>query len=214
MVWHPAAWILTVYRLLLAAWILGICVEGGDVNSAEPTDRRWRAPGFPSIASPRPAEPLIVASIAGSYRLSWKPYAQEPGQHNPCGVGHVHAQQDNRVGVDDECRFPIQVTVERTSRTTVYADGDVQRHTMLVVTSSANGRTVVSRNSFNVFIDADSPTMMIDRLYGHLARDGREHAIRLLDTYRDAEALDVHAVDARWTLNEDSDASADNGKGG
>jgi hypothetical protein len=39
---------------------------------------------------------------------------------------------------------------------------------------------------------------MIDRHYGHLARDGREHAIRLLDTYRTAETetLDVHAVDA------------------
>jgi integrase len=55
---------------------------------------------------------------------------------------------------------------------------------------------------------------MIDRHYGHLARDGREHAIRLLDTYRDAEALDVHAVDARWTLSEDIDLSVDNGKGG
>jgi integrase len=55
---------------------------------------------------------------------------------------------------------------------------------------------------------------MIDRHYGHLARDGREHAIRLLDSYRDPEALDVHAVDARWTPNEPSDASADNGKGG
>jgi hypothetical protein len=32
---------------------------------------------------------------------------------------------------------------------------------------------------------------MIDRHYGHLARDGREHAIRLLD------ALDVGAVDVR-----------------
>jgi integrase len=40
---------------------------------------------------------------------------------------------------------------------------------------------------------------MIDRHYGHLARDGREHAIRLLDSYKAAEALDVHAVDARWT---------------
>jgi integrase len=55
---------------------------------------------------------------------------------------------------------------------------------------------------------------MIDRHYGHLAHDGREHAIRLLDTYRDAEALDVHAVDARWTLSEDIDLSGDNGKGG
>jgi integrase len=55
---------------------------------------------------------------------------------------------------------------------------------------------------------------MIDRHYGHLARDGREHAIRLLDGYTAAEALDVHAVDARWTLNDVSDASANNGKGG
>jgi integrase len=55
---------------------------------------------------------------------------------------------------------------------------------------------------------------MIDRHYGHLARDGREHAIRLLDNYKAVEAPDVHAVDARWTLNEPSDASADNGKGG
>jgi integrase len=36
---------------------------------------------------------------------------------------------------------------------------------------------------------------MIDRHYGHLARDGREHAIRLLDTY----TADVHRVDTRWT---------------
>ena len=54
---------------------------------------------------------------------------------------------------------------------------------------------------------------MIDRHYGHLARDGREHAIRLLDAYRAAEPLDVHAVDAGWTLNKTSDATIDNGKG-
>jgi hypothetical protein len=54
---------------------------------------------------------------------------------------------------------------------------------------------------------------MIDRHYGHLARDGREHAIKLLDTYRAAEPLDVHAVDAGWTSNASSDANPDNGKG-
>jgi integrase len=46
---------------------------------------------------------------------------------------------------------------------------------------------------------------MIDRHYGHLARDGREHAIKLLDTYQAAEALDVHQVDAAWTPNEPVD---------
>jgi integrase len=42
---------------------------------------------------------------------------------------------------------------------------------------------------------------MIDRHYGHLARDGREHAIRLLDTA--SAASDPSGrwtfVDARWT---------------
>ncbi len=51
---------------------------------------------------------------------------------------------------------------------------------------------------------------MIDRHYGHLARDGREHAIKLLDTYRAAEPLGVHAVDAGWTSNTTNDANGDN----
>jgi integrase len=55
---------------------------------------------------------------------------------------------------------------------------------------------------------------MIDRHYGHLARDGREHTIRLLDNYKAAQASDVHAVDARWTLNDVGDATADNGERG
>ena len=37
---------------------------------------------------------------------------------------------------------------------------------------------------------------MIDRHYGHLAKDGRQHAIDLLDAQN---VHDVHAVDARWT---------------
>jgi integrase len=54
---------------------------------------------------------------------------------------------------------------------------------------------------------------MIERHYGHLARDGREHAIRLLDTHTAAEPLDVHAVDAGWTPNTVADANRGNGKG-
>ena len=39
---------------------------------------------------------------------------------------------------------------------------------------------------------------MIDRHYGHLARDGRDHAIKLLDTHSTARtSANVHAVDAR-----------------
>jgi hypothetical protein len=64
--------------------------------------------------------------------------------------------------VDDEtCTFPFNVTVERTRRTIYYENGDINRHTELIVTSTANGKTVVQRNAFNVFIDADSSTQWV-----------------------------------------------------
>jgi hypothetical protein len=40
---------------------------------------------------------------------------------------------------------------------------------------------------------------MIDRHYGHLARDGREHAIKLLDALNAPEFDPRTLVDARWT---------------
>ena len=43
---------------------------------------------------------------------------------------------------------------------------------------------------------------MIDRHYGHLARDGREHAIRLLDELSAEQRPPWTLVDARWTLDE------------
>ncbi len=42
---------------------------------------------------------------------------------------------------------------------------------------------------------------MIDRHNGHLARDGRKHAIRLLDLFTGAQP-NVHAVKAASTPNE------------
>jgi len=42
---------------------------------------------------------------------------------------------------------------------------------------------------------------MIDRHYGHLAKDGRQHAITLLDAH---SRTDVHAVDAKWTRKKGS----------
>lgn len=47
-----------------------------------------------------------------------------------------------------------------------------------------------------VLRDGGTGLAMIDRHYGHPARDGREHAIKLLDTYRAPEPVDVHAVDS------------------
>jgi integrase len=40
---------------------------------------------------------------------------------------------------------------------------------------------------------------MIDRHYGHLARDGRDHAINLLDRHASADEASVHRVDTAWT---------------
>ena len=53
---------------------------------------------------------------------------------------------------------------------------------------------------------------MIDRHYGHLARDGRDHAINLLDTFKARDRSDVHAVDAAWTLHQQVVARRENTK--
>ncbi len=54
---------------------------------------------------------------------------------------------------------------------------------------------------------------MIDRHYGHLARDGRDHAINLLDGYTQAEGAGVHRVDIAWTLRQQAVVSAANRNG-
>jgi len=51
---------------------------------------------------------------------------------------------------------------------------------------------------------------MIDRHYGHLARDGREHAIKLLDALNASEFDPWTLVDARWTPNQKNDVKPDN----
>jgi hypothetical protein len=53
---------------------------------------------------------------------------------------------------------------------------------------------------------------MIDRHYGHLARDGRDHAIHLLDAFTDSVAANVHPVDAAWTSEASTAVHSDNGK--
>src|SRR5918996_2310793 len=55
---------------------------------------------------------------------------------------------------------------------------------------------------------------MIDRHYGHLARDGREHAIRLLDELSAGERPRWTLVDAAWTPKFAAAASQDNGSSG
>jgi len=53
---------------------------------------------------------------------------------------------------------------------------------------------------------------MIDRHSGHLARDGREHAIRLLDTLNAPEFQPWTLVDGAWTSQRQNGVSADNKK--
>jgi integrase len=51
---------------------------------------------------------------------------------------------------------------------------------------------------------------MIDRHYGHLARDGREHAIRLLDQLSTGQRPRWTLVDAAWTPKRAAAADKDN----
>jgi len=46
----------------------------------------------------------------------------------------------------------------------------------------------------------------------HLARDGRDHAINLLDSYSPPDEADVHQVDVAWTLQRRAVASSANRK--
>jgi hypothetical protein len=52
---------------------------------------------------------------------------------------------------------------------------------------------------------------MIDRHYGHLARDGREHAIRLLDELSAGQRPRWTLVDAAWTSKSATVARRENG---
>ncbi len=54
---------------------------------------------------------------------------------------------------------------------------------------------------------------MIDRHYGHLARDGRDHAINLLDSHASTDEARVHRVDIAWTLHQQAGATAANRNG-
>ncbi len=54
---------------------------------------------------------------------------------------------------------------------------------------------------------------MIDRHYGHLARDGREHAIKLLDALNAPEFEPWTLVDAAWTSKRRSAVHVENRNG-
>ena len=51
---------------------------------------------------------------------------------------------------------------------------------------------------------------MFDRHYGHLARDGRQHPIELLDALSAPHIKAWTLVDAPWTPEQKNDVSPDN----
>jgi hypothetical protein len=51
---------------------------------------------------------------------------------------------------------------------------------------------------------------MIDRHYGHLVRDGREYAIKLLDALNEREFDPWTLVDTAWTPTQAARVSRDN----
>jgi integrase len=70
-------------------------------------------------------------------------------------------------------------------------------------------RAGISTFDLSRYIGASLTT--IDRHYGHLARDGREHAIRLLDELSAGQRPRWTLVDAAWTPKPAADARRDNG---
>jgi hypothetical protein len=99
--------------------------------------------------------------------------------------------------VDEElCAFPVTTVVERTRRTIRFADGDVRRHTQLIVTSAANGPTVVDRASFNVVMPSGSSTWIITGAFVHVVDPGAGTVAlqsgRLLYDVDDDQLLDAH----------------------
>jgi integrase len=130
------------------------------------------------------AVPLQAVALAAVDEL--RPYSQSPLLFPSARGGHLDLHNFRNRNLK-----PAQKTAGITPLRRVY---DL-RHTFATFALRAGIST------FDLSRYMGTSLAMIDRHYGHLARDGRKHAIRLLDTYRAAEALDVHAVDARWTPN-------------
>jgi hypothetical protein len=65
----------------------------------------------------------------------------------------------------------------------------------IFATPSRPSRSAPAISTFDLSRYVGTSLAMIDRHYRHLARDGREHAIRLLDSYADITATDVQRLD-------------------
>src|SRR5215218_10477678 len=88
------------------------------------------------------------------------------------------------------------------------ATGSTIRHTFATFALRAGIST------FDLSRCMDASLTMIDRYFVHFARDGREHAIRLLDELSAGERPRWTLVDAAWTPESAPAASRDNGTTG
>jgi hypothetical protein len=71
-------------------------------------------------------------------------------------------------------------------------------------------RSLTLAQLVEVYLAQHASLTMIDRHYGHLARDGREHAIRLLDELSAEQRPRSTLVDAAWTSKPTAGVSRDN----
>ena len=81
------------------------------------------------------------------------------------------------------------------------------RHTFATLATFALGAGI---STFGLSRYMGASLTMIDRHYGHLARDGREHAIRLLDELSADQRPRWTLVDAAWTSRPAAGASVEN----
>lgn len=63
--------------------------------------------------------------------------------------------------VDDVCDFPFVQIVERTQTTTTFDNGGEMRHVEVIVIASANGKTWIDHDAYNVFVDAANPSLWV-----------------------------------------------------
>lgn len=79
-------------------------------------------------------------------------------------------------GLDDEataaCGFDVYFALDRTRVVTTYENGDVRRHTQLILSWSANGKSVVEKATFNVMIASGSATWTIVGAFAHQRMNG------------------------------------------
>jgi len=109
--------------------------------------------------------PPVVRERAALPELAWQPHRLPQLRPAPLGNPRRSQPPSIRSGISTTCAIPMRLL------------------------RSALGVSVFAVSQF-----MGTSLAMIDRHYGHLARDSREHAVSLLD------ALAVeHAVDAGWT---------------